>query len=142
MKRVLLLLLTIGLLETTTAQNDSIELRTAVMKLDQALLQKDSVALDKLLDKHLSFAHSNGWTQSKPDVLADFRSGKLHYASLETDSIQFRMLTKDLATIMLRVNASGRVGEKEFSLKLAVMQVWKKDKKGWQLFARQSAKVE
>lgn len=140
--RVLLLLLMTGLLNTATAQTDSIQLRTAVMKLDQALLEKDSAALDRLLDKHVSFAHSNGWTQSKQDVWNDFRSGKLHYAGLQTDSITFRSLTKDLATITLRVKASGRVGEKEFKLNLAVMQVWKKDKKGWQLFARQSAKLD
>ena len=80
--------------------------------------------------------------QSKLDVWNDFRSGKLNYTGLQTDSVLIRSLTKDLATVTLRVKASGRVGEKEFKLNLAVMQVWKKDKKGWQLFARQSAKIE
>ena len=140
--RVLFLLLMTGLLNTATAQSDSIQLRTAVKQLDRALLEKDSAALYRLLDTEVCFAHSNGWTQSKQEVWNDFRSGKLHYTRLQTDSLLFKSLTKTMATITLRVHASGKVGDKEFTLNLAVMQVWKKDKKGWQLFARQSAKME
>ena len=140
--RLFLVLLFAALLQTTTAQDDSLTLSDAIAKLDQALLKKDSAALDQLLDGKLSFGHSNGWVQTKQDVWNDLRDGRLEYLGLATEEVKFLQMGKELATVTMKVQAKGKLKEKEFDLKLTVMQVWKKDKKGWQLFARQSTKID
>jgi hypothetical protein len=140
--RIFLVLLFSVLLQTTSAQDDSLALRDAIVKLDQALLKQDSAALDQLLDDKLSFGHSNGWVQTKQDVWNDFKEGRLNYLDLTTTEVKILQIGKELATITMKVQAKGKLKEKEFDLKLTVLQVWKKDKKGWQLFARQSAKID
>lgn len=140
--RIFLVLLFSVLLQTTSAQDDSLALRGAIVKLDQALLKQDSAALDQLLDGKLSFGHSNGWVQTKQDVWNDFKEGRLDYLDLTTTEVKILQIGKELATVTMKVQAKGKLKEKEFDLKLTVLQVWKKDKKGWQLFARQSAKID
>ncbi len=140
--RLLLVLIGSVLLQTAKAQDDTVALREAILRLDQALLNQDSVALDQLLDGKLSFGHSNGWVQTKEQVWSDFREGRLKYLGLATEEIKILQTGKELATVTMKVQAKGKLKDKEFELKLTVMQVWKKDKKGWQLFARQSTKID
>lgn len=137
---LVLLLLTAGT-PVVQAQSDSSQLMQLVRELDQALIKQDTVALDRLLDKNLLFGHSNGWVQTKQEVLQDFGSGKVQYLSMESSEVKLQELSKSLATITLKLKAVGRAGEKEFQLDLHVLQVWKKDKKGWQLYVRQGARL-
>jgi len=125
----------------SVAQADSVGLRNAMQRLDKALLQKDSVELSVLLHNKLSFGHSNGWAQSKKDVWADFASGKLAYKKMGNAGSAIVAIDKKWATVRTNTQAEGKVNDKEFSLNLHVLQVWMKTKKGWQLFARQSAKI-
>ena len=122
------------------AQIDSIGLKNAMQQLDKALLQKDETVLKTVLHKDLSYGHSNGWIQSKNDVLNDFASGKLTYNKIENNSSVIIVITKEYATVKTNTNAEGVVNGTAFNLKLHIMQFWIKTKKGWQLIARQSAK--
>ncbi len=136
-------LLVIGLLFislVTVAQVDSVTLKDAMQKLDKALLQKDEMTLQSVLHKELSFGHSNGWIQSKNDILNDFKSGKLTYSNIENNSSAIVNISKKYATVKTNTNAEGVVNGTAFKLTLHVMQFWIKTKKGWQLIARQSAK--
>lgn len=134
-------LLLIMFTQPAVAQTDSITLLKAVTALDKALVTKDSSQLALLLDKRLSYGHSNGWVQSKSEVWADFVSGKVVYSTLQSSDIKLLTQDKDGATLVLKLQVAGQLNGKDFSMNLHVMQVWKKDKKGWQLLARQSAKL-
>lgn len=123
------------------AQVDSVGLKDAMQKLDKALLQKDEVILKSVLHKDLSYGHSNGWIQSKDDILNDFKSGKLTYNNIENNSSAIVRINKMYATVKTNTNAEGSVNGIAFKLTLHVMQFWIKTKKGWQLIARQSAKL-
>lgn len=121
-------------------QVDSIGLKDAMKNLNQALLAKDEAVLNTVLHKEVSFGHSNGWIQSKNDILNDFKSGKLVYNKLENNSSAIVSISKKYATAKSNTNAEGSVNGTAFKLTLHVMQFWIKTKKGWQLIARQSAK--
>ena len=123
------------------SQVDSIGLKEAMQKLDKALLQKDEVVLRSVLHKDVSYGHSNGWIQSKDDILNDLKSGKLTYNSIENNSLAIVRINKKYATVKTNTNAEGSVNGTAFKLTLHVMQFWIKTKKGWQLIARQSAKL-
>ena len=122
------------------AQIDSIGLKNAMRQLDKALLQKDENVLRSVLHKDVSYGHSNGWIQSRSDILNDFTSGKLTYNKIENNSSAIVTITKKYATVKTNTNAEGTVNSTAFKLTLHIMQFWIKTKKGWQLIARQSAK--
>jgi len=127
--------------QNSFAQIDSVGLKNAMQQLDKALLQKDETVLKSVLHQDLSYGHSNGWVQSKSDVLNDFISGKLTYSKIENNSSAIIVITKEYATVKTDTNAEGAVNGTAFNLKLHIMQFWIKTKKGWQLIARQSTKL-
>ena len=57
--------------------------KQAAAKLEKALVAKDTVTLKQLLHKNLSYGHSNGWVQSKEEVVKDLMSGKIIYVKME-----------------------------------------------------------
>jgi len=136
-----LLLFCLLISEIAIAQIDSAGLKDVIQQLDKALLQKDENVLRSVLHKDLSFGHSNGWIQTKSDIMNDFKSGKLNYDKFENNSSAIVNISKKHATVKTNTNAEGTVNGTAFKLTLHVMQFWIKTKKGWQLIARQSAKV-
>ena len=140
MKKLLFGSLVLFLFNSSFAQIDSIGLKNAMQQLDKALLQKDETVLRSVLHDDLSFGHSNGWIQSKNDILSDFASGKLTYNKFENNSSSIVKISKEYATVKTNTNAEGEVNGTAFKLTLHIMQFWIKTKKGWQLIARQSAK--
>jgi Domain of unknown function (DUF4440) len=143
MKRLLTGFLLLGLIVNTSSfsQADSVSLKETMQKLDNALLQKDEVVLNAILNQELCYGHSNGWIQSKKDVLNDFKTGKLVYNKIENNSMAILSISNKRATVKTGTNAEGVVNGTAFKLTLHVMQVWVRTKKGWQLVARQSAKI-
>jgi tRNA/tmRNA/rRNA uracil-C5-methylase (TrmA/RlmC/RlmD family) len=127
--------------KSSFTQIDSVGLKNAMQQLDKALLQKDETILNSVLHKDLSYGHSNGWIQSKSDILNDFTSGKLTYSKIENNSSAIIVINKEYATVKTNTNAEGVVNGTEFKLTLHIMQFWIKTKKGWQLIARQSTKL-
>jgi hypothetical protein len=141
MKKLLFGSFVLFLFNSSLAQIDSVGLKNAMQQLDKALLQKNEAVLKSVLHKDLSYGHSNGWIQSKNDVLNDFTSGKLAYNKIENNSSAIIVITKEYATVKTNTNAEGVVNGTAFNLKLHIMQFWIKTKRGWQLIARQSAKL-
>jgi len=127
--------------KSSFTQIDSVGLKNAMQQLDKALLQKDETILNSVLHKDLSYGHSNGWIQSKSDILNDFTSGKLTYSKIENNSSAIIVINKEYATVKTNTNAEGVVNGTAFKLTLHIMQFWIKTKKGWQLIARQSTKL-
>ena len=141
MKKLLFGSLVLFLFNSSFAQIDSVGLKNAMQQLDKALLQKDETILNSVLHKDLSYGHSNGWIQSKSDILNDFTSGKLTYSKIENNSSAIIIINKEYATVKTNTNAEGVVNGTAFKLTLHIMQFWIKTKKGWQLIARQSTKL-
>jgi hypothetical protein len=115
-------------------------LKEAVVKLDKALIAKDTLVLKQLLNKDLTYGHSNGWVETKSDVINDLISGKLVYYSIDSKEVKW-ILSNNIATMrntsFIKYENDGKPGE----LSLHVLQVWLKTNKGWQLLARQSTKL-
>ena len=115
--------------KSSFAQIDSVGLKNAMQQLDKALLQKDETVLNSVLHKDLSYGHSNGWIQSKSDILNDFTSGKLTYSKIENNSSAIIVINKEYATVKTNTNAEGVVNGTAFKLTLHIMQFWMKTKR-------------
>ena len=140
MRKFSLSFLVLFIINSSFAQVDSFGLKDAMQQLDKALLQKDEVVLKSVLHKDVSYGHSNGWIQSKDDILNDLKTGKLTYNNIENNSSAIVKISEKYATVKTNTNAEGAVNGTAFKLTLHVMQFWIKTKKGWQLIVRQSAK--
>jgi len=121
-------------------QVDTTELSKAVQQLDRALLGKDTIVLHQLLADKVTFGHSNGWIQSKADVIKDLASGKLVYEAINRSNVSYSGTSK-WKSVRMNVAVNGRLNEKAFTMQLHVLQVWLKHKRNWKLVARQSAKI-
>ena len=141
MRRYVFGFLILFVINSSFAQVDSVGLKNAMQQLDKALLQKDETVLKSVLHKDIGFGHSNGWIQTKSDMLNDFTSGKLTYNKFENNSSAIVTISKKYATVKTNTNAEGVVNGTAFKLTLHIMQFWIKTKKGWKLIARQSAKL-
>ena len=119
---------------------DMKKLDKAVNDFDKALLKKDSLELKRLLNEQLVYGHSNGWMQTKKEVIADLYNGKLTYRKIAPGNEQIKI---DGVTAAVREEAEVEVEMegKPISLKLKVLQVWVWGKGSWELFARQSIKM-
>ena len=129
------------IISNSFGQVDSVGLKNAMQQLDNGLLKNEKAVLQSVLHKSVSYGHSNGWIQNKKDVLNDYESGKMIYKKIEKNSSSIVSINKKWATVKTNTNVEGEVSGTAFNLKLHVLQVWMKTKKGWQLYARQSAKI-
>ncbi len=122
------------------SQKDTAAVLNAVMQLEKALIDKDTAHLSPLLHKDVAYGHSSGWVQTKKDVLKDMMSGFLVYNRIDNNSVLIDV-GKEKAIVKERITVNGVRDGKPFELSLFVMEVWLQNKKGWQLYARQSAKL-
>ena len=120
---------------------DSVSLVTAMTQLNIALVQKDSVTLGKLLHKRLHYCHSNGWIESKKEVINDLYNGKLVYNKIEASGYEIEIV-REVATVRSKTDIDVLLDGKPVAITLHVLQVWIwKDKEGWKLLSRQSVKM-
>lgn len=115
-------------------------LSAAAEKLDKALVAKDTVTLKQLLHKNVSYGHSNGWVETKEDVIKDLVNGKLVYSKIVSKDFKWTV-DKEWASLRTTAKVEVTMNGNKLDLNLHVLQVWWKTNKGWQLIARQSTKL-
>ncbi|ULQ58351.1 nuclear transport factor 2 family protein [Flavihumibacter rivuli] len=141
MKKLFLIIVLFVVGSGAFAQADSVSLKDAVMRLNQALVNKDSSALRALLHNKCSYGHSNGWIETKEEAIADMFNGVLTYHKIDQGPLK---VTIEEETGIVRTDVSVNVTRngQNNDFKLHVLQVWVyKKKKGWQLLGRQTTRI-
>lgn len=133
-------LLFIILLFVSVGSSAQYNVQENMKSLDEALVKKDTAVLNRLLHEKLSYGHSNGWIETKKDVIADLFNGKLSYTSIDSKELSAEQ-TGDITIMRTESRIQYLMDGKEGELKLHVMQVWMKVGYQWQLIGRQSIKV-
>ncbi|MBP6431882.1 MAG: nuclear transport factor 2 family protein [Ferruginibacter sp.] len=119
---------------------DEQKLITTVKEFHQALVKKNTVSINQQTDKSLSYGHSNGWVQTKTDVIKDFETGKISYESYKEDSIVV-LMNDNVANVRFIADITATVnGGIKNNYHLKVYEVWIKKGKRWVLFGRQAIK--
>ena len=119
---------------------DTVQLKKVTELFNNALLEKDTNLIKQLVLEQISYGHSNGWLQTKQDLITDFATGKIEYKKIEEGEKSFTKTNQAIAVRNIS-KVEGVVNGYVFSMSLQVLQVWKKVKKNWVLLARQSVKV-
>lgn len=141
MKRYLLSVLVLVFAAAANAQTDEAKLLATVKEFHQALVKQNTVAINQQTDKALSYGHSNGWIQSKKELIKDFEKGYISYQSIKEDSITV-LMNENMANVRFVADITATLGgiTTVNNYHLRVLEVWVKKGKRWVLFARQAAK--
>ena len=121
-------------------QPDYAALNHAIADFDKALESQDSLALRWLLHDKVSYGHSNGWIESKKEVIADLYNGKLIYKKIAATKPEINT-SGNVAAARSIADIDAALDGKMMSFKLKVLQVWTWEDGHWTLFARQSVPV-
>jgi ketosteroid isomerase-like protein len=123
------------------AQTDEEKLTATVKEFHQALIQKNTSSINQQTDKALSYGHSNGWVETKADVIKDLETGYISYQQIKEDSISISM-NGDMANVRFLADIKATMKGTGSSFRLKVLEVWVKKSKRWVLFARQAVKFQ
>ncbi|MEN9548921.1 MAG: hypothetical protein RIR12_1512 [Bacteroidota bacterium] len=140
MKQFLTIVLLFHVALMNAQTTDEAKLTSTLKEFHQALVKKNTVSINQQTDKALSYGHSNGWVETKAELIKNLETGYTNYKSIKEDSLQ--------VTINENLAHARFVGDYEVSLKggepvvyhLKVLEVWVKKGKRWLLFARQAVR--
>lgn len=121
------------------AQTEEEKLVTAVKAFHQALVRGNTVSINQQSDKALSYGHSNGWVETKNELMKNLETGYMKYNSYREDSLQVTM-NGNLANVRFVAEIMAALNGNNGHFRLKVLEVWVKKGKRWVLFARQAVK--
>jgi hypothetical protein len=126
--------------EALSQISDEEKLISTVKYFHQALVQKNTVSINEQTDKALSYGHSNGWVETKTDMIKDLETGYISYQSIKEDSISVSM-NGDMANVRFVADITATMKAITNTFHLKVLEVWVKKGKRWMIFARQAVKA-
>ncbi len=113
------------------------EVATTVEMLRKAMIDADSVMLDKLADDSLTYGHSSGFVQHKPEFIHSFTSGSSDFVTIDLTD-QTILTFGNTAIVRHDLSADTNDNKKPGHVKLKILTVWQKEKGEWKLIARQA----
>ena len=138
MKKILSLLVLFSFV-FANAQTEEEKLTTTLKEFHQALVNKNIASINQQTDKALSYGHSNGWVETKTDVIKDLETGYIVYHSFKEDSLKIS-INESVANARFVADISATMNGNNTSVHLKVLEVWVKKGKRWILFARQGVR--
>jgi hypothetical protein len=120
---------------------DEEKLIATVKEFHQALIKKNTVSINQQTDKALSYGHSNGWVETKADLIKDLESGYMSYQVYKEDSMVVS-INGSMANVRYWADVTAALKGASNSFHLKVLEVWVKKSNRWILFARQAVKVQ
>jgi len=138
MKRILLLLFAFSFV-FANAQTEEEKLTATLKEFHQALVNKNTASINQQTDKALSYGHSNGWIETKADMIKDLETGYIVYHSFKEDSLKIT-INDSIANARFVADVRATMNGNDTNVHLKVLEVWVKKGKRWILFARQGVR--
>jgi len=138
MKKILSLLVLFSFV-FANAQTEEEKLTTTLKEFHQALVNKNTASINQQTDKALSYGHSNGWVETKTDVIKDLETGYIVYHSFKEDSLKIT-INESVANARFVADVRATLNGNDTNVHLKVLEVWVKKGKRWILFARQGVR--
>lgn len=137
-RRVGCVLLLLGTVEVQA--QDTVGLLKAAASLDAALVQKKDEQIRKLVRKSARYVHSNGWTETRSDLIRNLHNGTLTYTSIQPEE---RRVSAEGNVGIVRSKGVYEVvmGQKSASYHLKVLQIWRYKRGNWKLVGRTSEQL-
>ena len=120
---------------------DELNLAKTIKEFHIALVDKNTISINQQTDKALSYGHSNGWVESKADLLKNLQSGYLDYQPYKLDSLTIH-INGNLANARFIADINVGLNGNPGNYHLKVLEVWQKKGNRWVLFARQAVRID
>lgn len=104
------------------------------------LIRKEADSLNRVLDERVMYVHSNGWVQSKKEMLDDMKSGKLIYQAITVKESTVRIYGQSAIVTGLGTFEGINSGT-AFKLEMRYTEVYVKTAEGWKLASRHSNRM-
>lgn len=106
------------------------------------MITKNYDSLNWVLDEGAKYIHSNGWIQSKTEVVEDMKSGKLNYTAVDVQESAVTLYNNQSAVVTGKGTFKGLMPDQsEFNINLLYTEVYVKVKKQWKLVTRHACKI-
>ncbi len=104
------------------------------------MIHKKVDSLGLVLDSDLRYVHSNGWSETKQEVLDDLLSGKLNYIAIDIHTAQVRFYEQTAI-----VNGTGKfqvtMNGNPLTIELGYTEVYVKRQGKWLLASRHANRM-
>ncbi len=124
----------------STAEQEVLQAENARI---QAVVDRDTPALERMLADELTYTHSTGRVESKAGFIQDIRSGELTYVAIKHDDLRVRVY-RDAAVLTGRSAMkvkSPRTQNQIQELDVLFLEVYTKRNGRWQQVAWQSTRL-
>jgi hypothetical protein len=121
------------------AQTDEAKLTATIKEFHQALVKKNTVSINQQTDKALSYGHSNGWVETKTDMIKNIETNYISYNSIKEDSMNM-VINGNMANARFVSDINVTLNGNNMMIHLKVLEVWVRKGKRWLLFARQAVR--
>lgn len=115
------------------------EVMAAMEAWRHAMMKRDGAALERLYHPDLSYGHSNGSIETKPEAIQHIVTSKTDYAVVDLVDTKVRV-HGNFALVTGRVNYKQVTDGKTTDVKLFVLHVWTRGPQGWQMIGRQATR--
>ncbi len=146
MKLFFFLVIVIFISEISLAQKANQESATEkfVLKLHEKkfgwMVRKQLDSLTEILDERILYVHSNGWVETKKEIIEDIKQGKLTMNSVTVTKASARVYKGAVI-----INGQGKfdviVDGRPVTLDLLYTEVYVKKEKGWLLVSRHANRI-
>ncbi len=107
-----------------------------------AVVKKDYAVLDRVLADDMAYTHSDGRLDSKKGYIESLQSGKQTYNAAEHQSMDVRLIGKDVALVRARIRMTAASGGKPaVPANFSALRVYQLRNGRWQMVAHQSARL-
>lgn len=130
-------------INNSSEKEDTQDIDNQQLKLENALIEKDTATLNKILHRNMILGHSNAWTETKNTLLETLPTSDIFYSEFKhLESSKYILVRDDLYNVVRYFKAIGQYKTHPFDLNLKTIEVWIKENETWQLLSRQSVEVE
>jgi len=118
------------------------DVHAAIRNYRQALIKKDTVALEKIWADDYVFINGHGQLRTKADRLADIHSGQSSIDSITHEEAPTVTTHGDVTLVLSRVTIVGKYSGRDVSREFRSLHVWKSDHGHWRLLFNQLTPIE
>jgi ketosteroid isomerase-like protein len=119
---------------------DEAAVRQNVEALREALLKADKAQLARLTADQLSYGHSDGRVQNKPEFIDGVMTRKATVKSIDFPDLKI-VVAGDAAVARHIYESESETDGKPNSVRIGTLEVWQKQGGNWKLLARQGYKL-
>lgn len=139
-RKLFIAIIILGITTGVKAQSkNETAVSAAVEQLRKAMVDADSVMLEKLTLPQLSYGHSGGHVDDQKEFVQKIVSGKSDFVSIALTE-QTISISKKVALVRHKFEAKTNDNGKPGEVHLLVLMVWQKAGGNWKLLARQAVK--